>query len=193
MEASGVIEPSASEWAAPIVLVKKDGSLSFCVDYRKLNVVARSDAYPMPRVDELIDKLGNASFITTLDLTRGYWQVPVEEKSRPLTAFATPFGLYQFRMMPFGLSGAPATFQRLMDRVLRGLESYSAAYLDDVVIHSTSWEEHLMHIRAVLDRLRKAGLTAKPRKCQFGMRQCSYLGHIVGNGVVQPELAKLRQ
>ena len=154
--------------------------------------VAWSDAYPMPRVDKLIDSLGNASFITTLDLTRGYWQVPVEEKSRPLTAFATPFGLYQFRMMPFGLSGAPATFQRLMDRVLRGLESYSAAYLDDVVIHSTSWKEHLMHIRAVLDRLRKAGLTAKPRKCQFGMQQCSYLGHIVGNGVVQPELAKLQ-
>ena len=176
MEASGVIEPSVSEWAAPIVLVKKkDGSLCFCVDYRKLNGVARSDAYPMPRVDELIDRLGNASFITTLDLTRGYWQVPVEEKSRPLTAFATPFGLYQFRMIPFGLSGAPATFQRLMDRVLRGLESYSAAYLDDVVIHSTSWKEHLMHIRAVLDRLRKAGLTAKPRKCQFGMQQCSYL------------------
>ena len=146
----------------------------------------------MPRVDELIDRLGNASFITTLDLTRGYWQVPVEEKSRPLTAFAMPFGLYQFRMMPFGLSGAPATFQRLMDRVLRGLELYSASYLDDVVIHSTSWEEHLMHIRGVLERLRKAGLTAKPRKCQFGMQQCSYLGHIVGNGVVQPELAKLQ-
>ena len=154
--------------------------------------VARSDTYPMPRVDELIDRLGNASFITTLDLTQGYWKVAVEEKSRPLTTFAMPFGLYQFHMMPFGLSGAPVTFQRLMDRVLHGLESYSAAYLDDVVIHSMSWKEHLMHIQVVLDRLRKAGLTAKPRKCQFKMQQCSYLGHIVGNGVVQPELAKLQ-
>ena len=146
----------------------------------------------MPQVDELIDRLGNVSFITTLDLTRGYWQVPAEEKSRPLTVFTMPFGLYQFCMMPFGLSGEPATFQHLMDQVLRGLESYSAAYRDDV-IHSASWEEHLMHIRVVLDRLRKVGLTAKPRKCQFGMQQCSYLGHIVGNEVVQPELASCRQ
>ena len=193
MEANEIIEPSASEWAAPVVLVaKKDGSLRFCVDYRKLNSVTSCDAYPMPRVDELIDKLGSAAYITTLDLIRGYWQVPVEERCRPLMAFVTPFGLYQFKMMPFGLSGAPATFQRLMDQVLRGLDTFSAAYLDDVVIFSASWSEHLKHLRAVLQRLREAGLTVKPRKCQFGMKQCSYLGHIVGSGVVQPELPKLQ-
>ncbi len=130
MKASGIIEPSTTDWAAPIVLVKK--TLRFCVDYRCLNSVARYDAYPMPRVDDLIDQLGNTAYITTLDLTRGYWQVPVEEKSRPMTTFVTPFGFYQFKMMPFGLSGAPATFQRLMDQVLKGLDGFSAAYLDDL-------------------------------------------------------------
>lgn len=148
----------------------------------------------MPWVDELIDWLGNAAYITTLDLMRGYWQVPVEEQSRHLhlTTFMTPFSLYQFRMMPFGLSGAPATFQRLMDQVLRGLEAFVAAYLDDVVIYSVLWSEHLQHLRAVLQCLSQAGLTATPQKRQFGMKQCSYLGHVVGNGVVQPELPKLR-
>ena len=106
--------------------------------------------------------MGVTPDITTLDLTRGYWQVPMAKESQPLTAFATPFGLYQFRVMPFGLSGAPATFQRLMDGVIRGLEDFSAAYLDDLIIYSTQWEEHLHQLRAVFGRLRDAGLTAKP-------------------------------
>ena len=155
MEENGIIEPSSSEWAAPIVLVKKkDGTLRFCVDYRKLNSLSQADAYPMPRIDELIDQLGQAKYVTTLDLTRGYWQVPVAVKAREKTAFVTPFGLYQFRMMPFGLQGAPATFQRMMDQLLRGLEGYAAAYLD-LVIYSNSWEEHLVHLE-VFDRLCKA-------------------------------------
>ena len=189
---SGIIEPSRSEWAAPIVLVpKKDGTLRLCVDYRRLNSVARTDAYPMPRVDDLIDKLGKAKFITTLALTRGYWQVPVAQEARHKTAFTTPFGLFQFTMMPFGLNGAPATFQRMMDELIRGLEDCTAAYLDDLVVFSTSWEEHLEHVRAVLRRLRSAGLTAKPAKCQFGMADCVYLGHVVGSGTVRPELSKV--
>ena len=192
MLAEGIVEPSASEWAAPIVLVrKKDGSFRFCVDYRKLNSVSRADAYPMPRMDELIDNLGQAQFITTLDLTRGYWQVPMAEVSRAKTAFTTGFGLYQFRVMPFGLQGAPATFQRLMDQLLTGLEGYTAAYLDDLVIYSNSWTEHLEHVQRVLTRLREAGLTVKPKKCQFGMKECVYLGHVVGNGTVKPEHGKL--
>ena len=129
MEQKGIIEPSTSEWAAPIVLVKKkDGTLRFCVDYRKLNSRSQADAYPMPRMDELIDQLGKAKYVTTLDLTRGYWQVPEAEKAREKTAFVTPSGLYQFRVMPFGLQGAPATFQRMMDQLLRGLNGYAAAY-----------------------------------------------------------------
>ena len=187
-----IIEPSTSEWAAPIVLVKKkDGSLRLCVDYRRLNSASVTDAYPMPRIDDMIDQLGKASFITTLDLTRGYWQVPVAEDDRHKTAFITPFGLYQFTKMPFGLQGAPATFQRMMDRLIQGLQGFASAYLDDLVIYSDSWEDHLQHLREVLQRLKDAGLTAKPKKCQFAMKQCSYLGHIVGNGVVQPELDKV--
>ena len=163
----------------------------FCVDYRKLNSLSQSDAYPMPRIDELIDQLGQAKYVTTLDLTRGYWQVPMAENARVKTAFVTPFGLYQFCVMPFGLQGAPATFQRMMDQLLRGLEEYAAAYLDDLVIYSDSWEDHMLHLAKVFDRLRGAGLTAKPRKCQFGMTQCVYLGHVVGNGVVRPEQSKV--
>ena len=192
MQEAGIIEPSNSDWAFPIVLVgKKDGGVRLCVDYRKLNAVSKADAYPMPRVDELIDSLGPAKYITTLDLTRGYWQVPVHTESQQKTAFTTPFGLFQFKVMPFGLQGAPATFQRLMDRVLRGLDDFAAAYIDDVVIRSLSWEQHLGHIQQVLERLRKANLTAKPKKCQFGMTECVYLGHLVGNGKVQPESSKI--
>ena len=157
MLSSGIIEPSTSEWSAPIVLVKKkDGSLRLCVDYRRLNQVSVSDAYPTPRVDDLIDRVGGSSFISTLDLTRGYWQVPVADEDRLKTAFVTPFGLYQFNVMPFGLQGAPATFQRLMDHVIRGLE-FAAAYLDDLIVFSNSWSEHLAHVHAVLERLKEAG------------------------------------
>lgn len=111
MQENGIIEPSTSEWSSPIVLVKqKDGMLRMCVDYRRLNSVSQADTYPMPRTDELIDRLGKPKYITTIDLTRGYWQVPVAEASRPKTAFTTPSGLFQFQVMPFGLHGAPATF-----------------------------------------------------------------------------------
>lgn len=113
------------------------------------------------------------------------------ENARVKTAFVTPFGLYQFRVMPFELQGAPATFQRMMDQLLRGPEEYTAAYLDDLVIYSDPWEDHMLHLAKLFDRLRGAGLTAKPRKCQFGMTQCIYLGHVVGNGVVRSEQSKV--
>ena len=129
---TGTLERSRSEWAAPIVLVKKkEGSLRLCVDYRQMNFITQMDAYPMPRIDDLIDRLGKAKYITTLDLTRGYWQVPVVEEDQHKTAIATPFGLFQFRV---GLCGAPTTFQRMKDCLIEGLEDFTAAYLDDLVI-----------------------------------------------------------
>ena len=172
MLAEGIIEPSTSEWAAPIILVpKKDRYLRLCVDYRQLNGVTQSDAYPMPWVDKLVDRLGGTKLITTLDLACGYWQVPVTEADRHKTAFTTQFGLHQFRVMPFGLQGAPATFQRMMDRPIDGCGAFTAAYLDDLVIHSNTWKEHLHHIKSIFMHLRAAGLTAKPSKCQFGMKK----------------------
>ena len=192
MLAHDIIEPSTSDWAAPIVLVKKqDGSLRLCVDYWRMNSVSKADAYPMPRIDELIDELGRARYLSTLDLTKGYWQVPVSTDAQRKTAFTTPFGLFQFRRMPFGLQGAPATFQRMMDKLLDGIGDFAKAYIDDLVIFSTSWEEHLQHLRTVLQRLQEAGLTVKPTKCQFGMEECTYLGHVVGGGKVQMELSKI--
>ena len=122
---NGIIEESSSDWASPIVLVpKKDKSLRLCVDYRRLNAVSKVEAYPMPHIDELIDQLGRAKYISTIDLTRGYRQVPVAEEDRPKTAFVTPSGLYQFRVLPFWLSGAPASFQHLMDQLTAELPRF---------------------------------------------------------------------
>lgn len=116
-------------------------------------------------MDDLIERVGQARFITTLDLCKGYWQVPLSDAAKPLTAFRTPQGLFQFTRMPFGLHGAPATFQRLMNQVLAGMESFAAAYLDDIVIYSNSWQEHLSHLATVLGKVKEAGLTINPQKC----------------------------
>ena len=176
-----------------VLVKKKDGSLRFCIDYRRLNEKADLDAYPMPRIEELIDRLGGAQYLTTIDLVRGYWQVPMADKAKELTAFVTPYGLFQFKVMPFGLNGAPATFQRLMDRVTHGMSEYTAANLDDLAAYSATWKDHLEHVRQVLVRLRESGLTAKHDKCQFGMKHCRYLGYVVGGGEVRPELAKVEE
>ena len=134
----------------------------------------------MPRIEELLDSVGCSQYLTTLDLAKGYWQVPMAEEDQAKTAFVSPKGLYQFTTMPFGLRGAPATFQQLMDRVLRGTESFAGVYLDDILIHSSTWEEHLNHLSDILTRLEEAGLTIKLAKCSFATAECEYLGHRVG-------------
>ena len=188
-----MIKKSQSAWSNPIVLVgKPDDTVRFCNDFRKLNNVSEFDAYPMPRVDELIESLGNARFITTLDLTKGYWQVPMSTGSKEKTAFATPGGFWQYRVMPFGLFGAPATFQRLMDQVLAPHKEFAAAYLDDVVIQSPDWQSHLPRVQKVLDSLRQAGLTANPKKCKLAFSETNYLGYTIGRGLIKPQEAKLR-
>uniref|UniRef100_A0A8C5MCT0 Gypsy retrotransposon integrase-like protein 1 n=1 Tax=Leptobrachium leishanense TaxID=445787 RepID=A0A8C5MCT0_9ANUR len=188
----GVIEPSVSPWASPVVLVpKKDGTTRFCVDYRRLNDCTVTDAYPMPRVDELLDQISQGHFLTTVDLCKGYWQIPLAEEATPKSAFITPFGLYQFRVMPFGIKNAPATFQRLIDRLLDGLQEFACAYLDDIAIYSQTWEEHLHHLGVAFARIRDANLTLKPTKCRIGMSEVQYLGHRVGRGTQRPEPAKI--
>ncbi|KAL0176991.1 hypothetical protein M9458_029321, partial [Cirrhinus mrigala] len=188
----GVIEPSRSLWSSPIVMVPKpDGTLHFCNDFRRLNEVSEFDGYPMPRVDELLDRLGRARYISTLDLTKGYWQVPLTKSAKPKTAFSTPSGHWQYRTLPFGLHGAPATFQRMMDIILLPHQAYAAAYLDDVVVHSEAREEHLDRLRRVLSELRRAGLTANPRKCHLALSEAKYLGFQVGRGLIRPQEKKI--
>ncbi|CAM5113978.1 unnamed protein product [Eretmochelys imbricata] len=187
-----VIRPSGSAWASPVVLVPKpDGEIRFCVDYHKLNTVTHPDNYPMPRIDELLEKLGRAQFISTLDLTKGYWQVPLDESTKERSVFTTHVRLYEFNVLPFGLQNAPATFRRLVDGLLAGLGEYAVAYLDDVAIFSDSWAEHLEHLQKVFERIREAGLTVKAKKCQIGLNRVTYLGHQVGQGTTNPLKAKV--
>ena len=150
MLASDVIRPTNSPWASPVVMVrKKDGSLSFCVDFRQLNAATVKDAHPLPRIDNLLNALHRASGFSALDLKSGYWQVPIMERDKAKTAFRTSSGqLYEFNQVPFGLCNAPATFSRLMDRVLSGLHWETCLfYLDNIIVFSSTWEEHLARLR----------------------------------------------
>lgn len=188
---AGVIEPSNSEWASPIVLApKKDGSLRFCVDYRRLNAVTQRDSYPLPRMDDCVDSLGSATIFTTLDANWGYWQLPVREKDKAKTAFCSYEGLYQFKRMPFGLTNAPASFQRALDVILAPYKWKSClVYLDDVIVFSADPAQHIKHVDFALTALRKAGISLKIDKCQFFTQKVKYLGHIVRPGSIEVDQA----
>lgn len=188
-----MIEESYAEFTHPVVCVaKKDSSVRMCVDYRMLNAFTELEAYPMAHVPDLLARVGAAHYISTLDMLRGYYQIPLEESSRVYTSFATHRSQYQFKVMPFGLQGSAATYQRIMNRILSPHLDYSVAYLDDVAIFSTTWEEHLEHLGKVLESLTQAGLTGNLGKCCFAKRRVKYLGHLVGSGTHQPDPDKLK-
>lgn len=194
MKEAGVIRESHSPWAAPLVIVKKkDGSLRFCVDYRKLNAVTHKDAYPLPRIEESLTALKTAAYFSTLDLTSGYWQIPMAPEDREKTAFTSPMGLFEFDRMPFGLCNAPATFQRVMEHCL-GHRNFEMVllYLDDVIIFSKTYEEHLQHLEEVFTQLAKSGLKLKPSKCHLLKPKVKYLGHIVSSEGVNPDPEKVQ-
>ena len=189
----GVIERSSSPYSAPVVLVqKKDGSCRFCIDYRWINKVTLVDAEPIPDVETLFARLGKAEYFTKIDLSKGYWQIKVRPEDRPKTAFATHLGLFQFVRMPFGLVSAPAVFARMM-RML-DLDSCSAVnFFDDILVHSISWSQHLIHVRAVLQKLKDFGLTARPSKIEAGFQSLEFLGHVVGGGTLRPAESKMQK
>lgn len=185
-----IAEPSNSAWSSPCLLVKTNGEDRFCTDFRKINGVTKPDCYPLPRMEDCVDHVGGARFVTKLDLLKGYWQVPLTERAKEISAFVTPDDFLQYTVMPFGMRNAPATFQRLMNLVLSGLP-FCEAYLDDLVVCSESWSEHMEHLRVVFCRLNEAGLTVNLAKCEFGQATVVYLGKIVGGGQVRPVQAKV--
>ena len=173
-----VIKPSCSPWASPVVLVKKkDGTSCFCVDYCKVNTVTRKDAYPLPRVDDLLDTLAGSRLFSTLDLISGYWQVEIYPRDKEKTAFCTSEGLYEFNVMLFGLCNLPATFQRLMNLLLAGIQWTSClVYLDDIIVLGKTFQNHFQHLSQVFQKLRDANLKLKVQKCSFCQESVQFLG-----------------
>ena len=190
----GHIRPSQSPYGAPVLFVpKKDGRWRMCVDYRALNKQTVKDRYPLPRIDDLIDRLGRARYFTTLDLASGYHQIAMKNADIHKTAFRTQRGQFEFLVMPFGVTNAPATFQRLMNTIFKDeLDAFVSVYLDDILVFSETEEEHLQHVRVALERLREAKLFARLHKCEFFKSRVEYLGFDVSAQGVQPSPDKVK-
>lgn len=189
----GVIEPSNSPYCSPVILVsKKDGSNRFVIDFRAINQHTVFDSEPIPNPEDLFNKLGKFVFFTKFDLSKGYWQIPLENSSRPYTAFQVPQGLFQFCVLAFGLSTACATFARMMRLLLKGL-NFTVNFFDDALVFSLTWEEHLSHLKLFLQRLRDQNITARPSKVSVGFTFIEFLGHTVGDGCIQPTQSKVKK
>ncbi|XP_033099549.1 uncharacterized protein LOC117103147 [Anneissia japonica] len=185
-----VIEPSISPYSHPLVIVKKpDGSYRICVDMRKLNLVTIFDAEPIPQQDDILVQLAKARYFSKIDLSKDYWQVPLSDRAKPLTAFSTREGLFQFRMMPFGLINAPTSFSRIMRKC--GLH-HVVNYIDDILVFTETWIEHIETLSNLFIRLKEANLTARPTKCYIGLEEVEFLCHLVGHGLYQPIPGKLK-
>jgi len=185
----GMIEPSDSDWASRLVMVtKKDGSIRVCVDFREVNKLTKRDAYPAPQIEQTLDQLREAKYYTSLDAEKGYYQVRMSDRAKLIAAFRSPFGLFQFTRMPFGLTNAPAVFQRMMDKVLHGLAwNCCMVYLDDVIIYSKTWSEHIEHLDLVLQRIGDANLTLNSKKCELAQIALKFLGHVVSKDGIKPD------
>ena len=176
-----IVEQSDSDWSSPIVLVKKaDGSERFCVDYRKLNAVTIKDRFPMPSIESKLNKLHGCKFFTTLDCTSGYWQISVSERAKQLIAFAATQGLFTFNYMPFGLCNAGATFQRVIEKIIKGIDS-ATAYIDDLLSFSKTFDLHLTHLRVLFERLKNCNIKVKTSKCKIACDELMFLGYKISD------------
>uniref|UniRef100_A0A2S2NNZ3 RNA-directed DNA polymerase n=1 Tax=Schizaphis graminum TaxID=13262 RepID=A0A2S2NNZ3_SCHGA len=199
LEEDNIIAPSRSPWNAPLLVVPKkadkDGVVKYrvCVDFRKLNQISVGDAYPLPNIIDILDQLGKSKYYTTLDLAQGYHQVRMHPEHTEKTAFSTDKGHFEFLRVPFGLKGAPATFQRLMNTVLAGLTGLKAfVYLDDIIIYALSIADHSEKLKAVFERLRTFNLKLQPSKCTFMRKEVNYLGHVITDQGVKPNPQKIK-
>ena len=193
MMKADIIESSVSEYASsPVVVRKPDGSVRYCIDFRKLNAKTVFDAEPVPNQEVILNRMGGDNFISRLDLTKGFWQVPIKVEDRKYTAFSTDQGLMQFKYMPFGLVNALAIFCRMVRKLLYDV-NYVDAYVDDIAPHTATWDDHMHTLREVLQKLRQHGLTAKPSKCEIGHAKLDLLGHVVGGGSIQPQDRKIEK
>ena len=178
---NGLIERSDSPWSSPCVLVPKPGqdAFRFCTDYRKVNMVTKSDAYPIPRIEDYIDDVGNASFVTKMDLLKGYWQVKMTDRAKAISAFVTMGGLYQYNVLPFGMKNSGSSFQRLMNKILKGVKG-CFVYIDDILLYTESWPEHVELLEEVFKKLDEANLTVNLAKSHFVRADVEYLGFKIG-------------
>ena len=187
----GVVRPSTSPYASPIVMVKKkDGSNKVCIDFRKLNKITEVDPEPMTTAEDLFRRLSGKKYLSKIDLTKGYWQIPVAPEDVHKTAFVTPDGQYEFTRMLFGMVNSGVTLVRGLRKILDGMPGVGS-YIDDIVIHSDSWEDHIKTLKELFGRLRKARITARPTKCLLGASRMEFLGHQVGGDVITPSCDNL--
>jgi hypothetical protein len=193
MLSKGLIRPSASPWGSPVLFVdKRDGTIRLCVDYRKLNEVTIKNKYPLPKIEDLFDQLNGAKVFSKIDLRTGYRQLKVRESDIPKTAFTTRYGLFEYTVMSFGLTNAPAYFMNLMNKVfMKFLDKFVVVFIDDILVYSKTEEEHAEHLRLVLGTLREHQLYAKFSKCEFWLKEVGFLGHVLSAGGVSVDPSKI--
>ena len=178
------IEPSQSDWSSPCILVPKpDGTFRMCTNYRKVNSVTKKRS--VPSIDACIDNIGQAKYVTKFALLKGFWQIPLTDRAKEISAFVTPDGLQQYKVMPFGMKNSPATFQRPINMIITGLDNCKA-YIDDAIIYSEEWDQQIKTIREFFERLSKAKLTINLAKSEFCHATLTFLGHVEGQGQVKP-------
>ena len=190
---ANIIEASSSPYASPVVVVrKKTGEIRLCCDYRRLNEITKKDGFPLPRIDEVVDSLKGCKYFSLIDMASGYSQVPVAKEDRHLTAFVVPHGLFQYKTMPFGLCNSPATYSRLMSKIFAGdLFSGLLVYLDDLLVYSKTFDEHMVKLEMTFQKIKQYGLKLKPSKCFFLKKRLVYLGHEVSSEGVRVDPNKI--